>query len=465
MFDSPFATLGVPENASIDQVKASYRSLALKWHPDMNPSPDAKERFIKVQDAYEQAIGLLQGTGYESIGNAQFTDDPAATSRARQAQGFGMGYWEEKKTFTPEEQHDKVLKNFERVKEKPNADCIYGILNDFDLLIKAYEGEYGQHAAEPKIAQIWEEKKNVARHFYDSFFAPEEVVPRIIGTTKDYASIVQTIIQDPRPETVYASLEQAILDTEKLASFVDRTGEGPAEDEMFQFSFFNANDFVECILPTLQEIDDTLGLDRESRQRRLNDIAISTLEGYRLKFNLASAVRERTGNELYRILFDANDMAEFYFQEFAKVAKFLNEDVSEVGGDLVDKLVNIYSQQYENKERFEEAVSGLRTMQESYYIDTQTHLTILIQHRLKHLSEQAKTPSYLAFSHNRDEIMDLSDQYGTDTSEVDKGLLAWWDARKHENPDGALSELQKELASANDEDKQLLQAEIDSIIR
>jgi hypothetical protein len=49
-----YSILGVSRSASKEEIKKAYRRLAMKWHPDHNPSPDAKQKFIQINDAYER---------------------------------------------------------------------------------------------------------------------------------------------------------------------------------------------------------------------------------------------------------------------------------------------------------------------------------------------------------------------------------------------------------------------------
>ena len=48
--------LGLPEGASREEIKAAYRQLALKYHPDVDKSEEAPQRFWQVQQAYKSLV-------------------------------------------------------------------------------------------------------------------------------------------------------------------------------------------------------------------------------------------------------------------------------------------------------------------------------------------------------------------------------------------------------------------------
>jgi hypothetical protein len=47
-----YSILGIPENATFQQIKMAYRETAMKYHPDKNKSPMASERMKKINEAY-----------------------------------------------------------------------------------------------------------------------------------------------------------------------------------------------------------------------------------------------------------------------------------------------------------------------------------------------------------------------------------------------------------------------------
>lgn len=54
--DDPYRILGVGRDASEDEIKRAYRQLAKKYHPDVNKAAGAEDKFIQVQNAYQQIM-------------------------------------------------------------------------------------------------------------------------------------------------------------------------------------------------------------------------------------------------------------------------------------------------------------------------------------------------------------------------------------------------------------------------
>jgi len=83
-----YEILGVPKNASDEDIKKSYRKLAMKFHPDRNQGEAAKEaevKFKEAKEAYEMLSDPQKRAAYDQHGHAGV--DP----NMRGPGGEGMG--------------------------------------------------------------------------------------------------------------------------------------------------------------------------------------------------------------------------------------------------------------------------------------------------------------------------------------------------------------------------------------
>ena len=86
---NPYEVLGVPENASMDEIKKAYRKLSRLYHPDANINnpnkKQAEEKFKQVQEAYNQIIAARErgetggyGGFYGQSGQTSYGNDEEA---------------------------------------------------------------------------------------------------------------------------------------------------------------------------------------------------------------------------------------------------------------------------------------------------------------------------------------------------------------------------------------------------
>ncbi|XP_071723488.1 uncharacterized protein [Rutidosis leptorrhynchoides] len=85
-----YSVLKVDKNATEDDLKKSYRRLAMKWHPDKNPNDkiEAEARFKQISEGYEVLSDPQKRTIYDQHGEEGLKDMPPPSSNGAGSKGF-----------------------------------------------------------------------------------------------------------------------------------------------------------------------------------------------------------------------------------------------------------------------------------------------------------------------------------------------------------------------------------------
>ncbi len=65
-----YEVLGLKKGAAVDEVKAAYKKLAKKYHPDLNKDEGAEEKFKETLEAYQVLSDPQKKSNYDQFGHA-----------------------------------------------------------------------------------------------------------------------------------------------------------------------------------------------------------------------------------------------------------------------------------------------------------------------------------------------------------------------------------------------------------
>lgn len=98
-----YEVLGVSKNATDAEIKKAFRQLAMKYHPDVNKSPDAEARFKEINEAYSVLIDKDKRNLYDQFGH-----------------GAVDGTWNAGENETPNDSASSSYQNYDDVFNDPD---------------------------------------------------------------------------------------------------------------------------------------------------------------------------------------------------------------------------------------------------------------------------------------------------------------------------------------------------------
>ena len=88
-----YEVLGVNKQASADEIKKSFRKLAMQYHPDRNPdNKEAEAKFKEINEAYEVLKDDQKRAAYDRFGHQAFANGMGGAGGGNPFGGFEFNF-------------------------------------------------------------------------------------------------------------------------------------------------------------------------------------------------------------------------------------------------------------------------------------------------------------------------------------------------------------------------------------
>lgn len=153
-----YTILEIPESASAEMVKNAYRSLAKRWHPDLNPNDQTAEMmFMDIKEAYNILSNAIKRNYYDYQLRKAILDkkvEPTSNTKVGSFRKKEQNNTKKASSQAKQEKQEKIFHNSDSYK------------NRLDDLMKKHNELIEK---EKKIAEANRKKQEKEKTFYDIF--------------------------------------------------------------------------------------------------------------------------------------------------------------------------------------------------------------------------------------------------------------------------------------------------------